>query len=146
MGDHYFKEKVSCYTLNGGILVKDETKEIVLLKHYQNIQRLSRQQLDMLMKGNLADLNECIAQKQLMIDQIKIFQSEFDITDFSAVFIEKLRCLLTDIAATEAESQKLLSTCQNTVRLQLLASRQAKILRQAYEAPLSTGHFINRSK
>jgi hypothetical protein len=126
--------------------VKDEALEVVLLKHYRNIQQLSRKQLDALQKENTAEIHELIAQKQIIIDQVEKTREKVEITAIPAAAAKKLMQLLTDISLLEEESRKLVSGRQDAVRQQLFANQQAKIIRQAYEAPLSTGRVVNRTK
>ncbi|MDR3562375.1 MAG: hypothetical protein P4N59_13220 [Negativicutes bacterium] len=125
-------------------MVKDEAREVTFIKNYRNIMNLSSQQLTAIKTGDSAQLRQCIAQKQIIIDYIK--KSQVDSQAFQPAVIEEARQLLTDIAAIEEESQKLLNLRQDTARVRLVASRQAKVLRQAYEAPLLPGRIVNRSK
>ena len=127
-------------------MMKDESREVTFVKNYKNILNLSCRQLVAIKNGDLADLNHLIAQKQLIIDYIKKSQSEIDVGGFQPATVRELRQLISDIAAQEDESWKLLSTCRDTVRGRLVASRQASILRQAYEAPFAAGRIVNRSK
>jgi hypothetical protein len=126
--------------------VKDDSKAAVLFKHYKNIQRLSLKQLEALRKGRLTNIDEFIAQKQLIIDEIKKMQPEFIMAAIPENSAVKLQQLLADIAVLEEESRKLLGGCRDAVRGRLVAAQQTKILRQAYETPLSTGRIVNRSK
>lgn len=125
-------------------MVKDEAREVTFIKNYRNIMNLSSQQLTAIKTGDSAQLRQCIVQKQIIIDYIK--KSQVDSQAFQPAIIEEARRLLTDIAAIEEESQKLLNLRQDTARVRLVASRQAKVLRQAYEAPLLPGRIVNRSK
>lgn len=125
-------------------MVKDEAREVTFIKNYRNIMNLSSQQLTAIKTGDSAQLRQCIAQKQIIIDYIK--KSQVDSQAFQPAVIEEARQLLTDIAAIEEESQKLLNLRQDTARVRLVASRQAKVLRQAYEAPVLPGRIVNRSK
>lgn len=124
--------------------MKETSQEAVLLKHYRNIKELSLQQLAALKKGNVTDINECIAQKQLIIDRIIESQQEVDMAGFGEDTVKALLQLLTDITAQEEESQKLLSAWQTSVRGQIVVAQQEKNLHEAYEGPLLTGYVVDR--
>lgn len=126
--------------------MKDESQEAIFLKHYQNIHRLTGNQLAAIEKGDMARLHDLVAQKQMIIDHLRSNETESVSASFQQETVKKIEKLLTDINAMEDKSQELLKQRQDNVRFKLATFQQAKIIRQAYEAPISKGNVVNRVK
>lgn len=121
--------------------MKKASPETLLLTHYRNIQRLSRKQLEVILKDDAAGISESIAQKQMVIEHIQRMQSELQKTSFSDDIRTELQHLLTDIIAVEAQSQDILNRRQEALRHQMISTQQKRML-QAYENTFAAGHAV----
>lgn len=113
--------------------MKQPSPEKLLLIHYRNIQALSRQQLEAIRQEDTAGISASIEQKQMIIEQIQNMQPEVQDMSFPDDVKAELQHLLTDIAATEAQSRDILLRKQATLQQQLISIQHKKLL-QAYEA------------
>lgn len=124
----------------------EKQRVVAALKQFENVRVIVRKQLAALKEGNTDALGELINQKQEVLAYIQDSLNGFDIAELATEPATELRKVLAEIADMEEESRRLLGEHQEKIRGQLLSSQQNKIIRQAYEAPLTAGHVVNRFK
>lgn len=124
----------------------EQQRVAAALKQFENVRAIVRKQLAALKEGNTDALGDLINQKQEILAYIQDSLTGFAIAELAAEPAAELRKALAEIADMEEESRRLLSEHQEKIRGQLLSSQQNNMIRQAYEAPLTAGHVVNRFK
>lgn len=118
--------------------MSQKEQENLLIKHYRNLHSLSIRQLTAIQENDSPVITEFIEQKQIIIDQIKEWNEDFDASLCTADTATQLKQLLSEIILHEEEGQKILADRQANVRKQLVTNQKAKIIEQAYGNSLYT--------
>lgn len=122
--------------------MQQEDKGLLFIKHYNNLQRLSVEQLKAIKEEKLNMVNELVAQKQIIMDSIMALQGEFDINHCKPEVKEKLKELLTQITVSESESQQILNDNCSSISKKMMAGRKEIAINQAYESHSLYGNGI----
>jgi len=103
------------------------------MKHCNNLQRLSAEQLQAIKEEKDNLINEIAAQKQIIIDNLMTLQGQFDINDYRTDIRERVKEMLGQIMISESESQQIVKGRCTDVSKQMLANRKEMNIQQAYE-------------
>ena len=110
-----------------------EDMGLLLMKHCNNLQRLSAEQLQAIKEEKDNLINEIAAQKQIIIDNLMTLQGQFDINDCRTDIRERVKEMLGKIMISESESQQIVKGRCTDVSKKMLANRKEMNIQQAYE-------------
>jgi len=110
-----------------------EDMGLLLMKHCNNLQRLSAEQLQAIKEEKDNLVNEIAAQKQIIINNLMTLQGQFDINDCRTDIRERVKEMLGQIMISESESQQIVKGRCTDVSKQMLANRKEMNIQQAYE-------------
>ena len=110
-----------------------EDMGLLLMKHCNNLQRLSAEQLQAIKEEKDNLINEIAAQKQIIINNLMTLQGQFDINDCRTDIRERVKEMLGQIMISESESQQIVKGRCTDVSKQMLANRKEMNIQQAYE-------------
>ncbi|AIF53648.1 flagellar protein FliT [Pelosinus sp. UFO1] len=113
--------------------MQQEDKELLFIKHYSNLQRLSIEQLNAIKEEKLNMATELVAQKQIIMESIMSLQGEFDIDHCKPEIKDKLKELFSQITVSENESQQILNDNCSSITKKMMAGRKEIAIQQAYE-------------
>jgi GTPase involved in cell partitioning and DNA repair len=122
--------------------MQQEDKELLFIKHYSNLQRLAAKQLNAIKEEKLNTVNELVAQKQIIMNNIVAIQGDFDINNCQLEVKEKLAELVSRINASENESRQILSDNCSSVSKKMMAGRKEIAIHQAYESSSFQGNGL----
>lgn len=113
--------------------MQQKEEEINCLKHFNNLQRLSVEQLHAIKAEQYDMIQELTTQKQIIMNSIVTLQGTFNIKDCQLDFREKLKKILQGISSINNESQQILQERCTAVSKEMLANRKELNINQAYE-------------
>lgn len=106
---------------------------LVLIKHYSNFQRLSKEHLQAIIDEKTNLITEIIAQKQIIMDRIVPLQADFLVNECQPAILEKLKELLGQITVSENASQQMIKEHSKSIAKQMLAARKEMSIYNAYD-------------
>ena len=113
--------------------MQQKEKEINCLKHFNNLRRLSVEQLHAIKEEQSDVIQELTTQKQIIMNSIVTLQGTFNIEDYQLDFREKIKKILMEISSLDNESQQILQERCTAVSKEMLANRKELNINQAYE-------------
>lgn len=119
-----------------------DASESTMLTHCRNLLTLSQKQLAAINKLDHAAVDHYLAQKQLIIEEIKKIEKDI----FTSALRPEAEGLLKEILSLEAESSLILKNQQETMRLKLITANKTQTLQSAYESPFTSGTIVNQNK
>ncbi|MBU2699160.1 hypothetical protein Ga0466249_000239 [Sporomusaceae bacterium BoRhaA] len=105
----------------------------LLFKHYYNMRTLSIKQFEAIQEDQLLIVEELIAQKGIMITEIKKWYEQHVLSDYPSDVTAALSDIIREIRDYEEKSQQLLTERQEQVRKVMVVNQKSKLIQRAYE-------------
>lgn len=107
--------------------------EELLIRHCNNLHRLSVEQLQAIREEKENVVTELTAQKQIILDSLAALQEQFEIQACRPEIQEQVMTLLRQIVASENEGQQIIKERCTSISKEMLANRKEMNIQQAYE-------------
>lgn len=107
--------------------------EELLIRHCNNLHRLSVEQLQAIREEKENVVTELTAQKQIILDSLSALQEQFEIQTCRPEIQEQVMTLLRQIVASENEGQQIIKERCTSISKEMLANRKEMNIQQAYE-------------
>lgn len=107
--------------------------EELLIRHCNNLHRLSVEQLQAIKEEKENVVTELTAQKQIILDSLAALQKQFEIQTCRPEIQEQMMTLLRQIVASENEGQQIIKERCTSISKEMLANRKEMNIQQAYE-------------
>lgn len=105
----------------------------LLLKHYRNLGTLAKRQLAAIIEDQPFVVEDFIAQKEMLINEIKKWHAQNKLSDCVPDVTKVLRHIIREIVDSEEQSQKILIERQEQVRKMMIVKQKNQMIQQAYE-------------
>ncbi|EIW20920.1 MULTISPECIES: hypothetical protein [Pelosinus] len=110
-----------------------EEMGLLLIKHCNNLKRLSIEQLQAIKEEKDNLVTELAAQKHIIVEDMIALQEQFEISRCHSDIKEKVKVLLSQIAISENESQEIVKRHCTDISKKMLANRKEMNIQSAYE-------------
>ncbi len=110
-----------------------EEMGLLLIKHCDNLQRLSVEQLQAIKEEKDDLVTELAAQKQIIVEGMITLQGQFEINSCQLEIREKVKALLSQITISENESQEIVKRHCANISKKMIAMRKEMNIQSAYE-------------
>jgi GTPase involved in cell partitioning and DNA repair len=113
--------------------MQQEEVGLLFIKHCNNFQRLSVEQLQAIKEEKDSQVAELTAQKQIIMDSMVDLQEQFNIIDCHPNIRKQVRELLSKITISENDSQQIIRERCTNISKEMIANRKELNIQQAYE-------------
>lgn len=113
--------------------MQQKNMEELLIRHCNNLHRLSVEQLQAIKEEKENVVTELTAQKQIILDSLAALQKQFEIQTCRPEIQEQMMTLLRQIVASENEGQQIIKERCTSISKEMLANRKEMNIQQAYE-------------
>ncbi len=113
--------------------MQQKNMEELLIRHCNNLHRLSVEQLQAIREEKENVVTELTAQKQIILDSLSALQEQFEIQTCRPEIQEQVMTLLRQIVASENEGQQIIKERCTSISKEMLANRKEMNIQQAYE-------------
>jgi GTPase involved in cell partitioning and DNA repair len=113
--------------------MQQEEMGLLFIKHCNNFQRLSVEQLQAIKEEKDSQVADLTAQKQIIMDSMIDLQAQFNIIDCHPDIKEQVKELLNEINISENKGQEIIKERCTEISKKMLANRKEMNIQQAYE-------------